>query len=62
MLDAMVHARSAIDPNPRVRQLGLKYRPTRKGRTKTGEKVQVPRKYVPHSRRQGMRERVDYTK
>src|SRR3954447_11276367 len=41
---------------------GLNYRPPRTGRNpKTGEKVQVPRKYVPHFKAgQELRERVDY--
>jgi integration host factor subunit beta len=41
---------------------GLNYRPPRTGRNpKTGEKVQVPRKYVPHFKAgKELRERVDY--
>jgi len=41
---------------------GLNYRPPRVGRNpKTGEKVQVPRKYVPHFKAgKELRERVDY--
>ena len=40
---------------------GLNYRPPRTGRNpKTGEKVQVPRKYVPHFKAgKELRERVD---
>src|SRR3982074_3970694 len=43
---------------------GLNYRPPRTGRNpKTGEKVQVPRKQVPHFKAgQELRERVDYYK
>ena len=42
--------------------LALNYRPPRVGRNpKTGEKVQVPRKYVPHFKAgKELRERVDY--
>src|SRR3979409_167912 len=41
---------------------GLNYRPPRTGRNpKTGEKVQVPRKYVPHFKAgKELRERGDY--
>lgn len=41
----------------------LSYRPPRSGRNpKTGEKVQVPEKYVPHFKAgKELRERVDYT-
>ena len=41
---------------------GLNYRPPRTGRNpKTGERVQVPRKYVPHFKAgKELRERVDY--
>ncbi len=40
----------------------LNYRPTRTGRNpKSGEKVQVPAKYVPHFKAgKDLRERVDY--
>jgi len=42
----------------------LNYRPPRTGRNpKSGEKVQVPAKYVPHFKAgKEMRERVDYKK
>lgn len=41
---------------------GLNYRPPRQGRNpKTGEKVQVPAKYMPHFKPgKELRERVDY--
>jgi len=41
---------------------GLNYRPPRQGRNpKTGAKVKVPAKYVPHFKvGKGLRERVDF--
>ena len=43
---------------------GLNYRPPRVGRNpKSGEKVQVPEKHVPHFKAgKELRERVDFTK
>ena len=64
VLDAM--ARALADGNRiEIRgfgSFGLNYRPPRTGRNpKTGEKVQVPRKYVPHFKAgKELRERVDY--
>ena len=51
MLDAMAHTLAQGD-RIEIRgfgSFGLNYRPPRMGRNpKTGEKVQVPKKYVPH--------------
>ena len=51
MLDAMSHTLASGD-RIEIRgfgSFGLNYRPPRTGRNpKTGEKVQVPKKYVPH--------------
>ena len=63
ILDAM--ARTLADGNRiEIRgfgSFGLNFRPPRVGRNpKTGEKVQVPRKYVPHFKAgKELRERVD---
>src|SRR6185312_14827610 len=64
MLDAMAHT-LASGNRIEIRgfgSFGLNYRPPRTGRNpKTGEKVQVPRKYVPHFKAgKELRERVDY--
>jgi len=63
MLDAMAHT-LASGNRIEIRgfgSFGLNYRPPRTGRNpKTGEKVQVPRKYVPHFKAgKELRERVD---
>ena len=63
MLDAMAHTLSKGD-RIEIRgfgSFGLNYRPPRTGRNpKTGEKVRVPRKYVPHFKAgKELRERVD---
>ena len=65
ILDAMTH--SLIGANRiEIRgfgSFGLNYRPPRVGRNpKSGEKVQVPEKYVPHFKAgKELRERVDGT-
>ena len=61
MLDAMSQT-LASGNRIEIRSFGLNYRPPRTGRNpKTGEKVQVPRKYVPHFKAgKELRERVDY--
>ena len=63
MLDAMA---TALAQGDRIEirgfgSFGLNYRPPRTGRNpKTGEKVQVPKKYVPHFKAgKELRERVD---
>ena len=63
MLDAMAHA-LASGNRIEIRgfgSFGLNFRPPRVGRNpKTGEKVHVPRKYVPHFKAgKELRERVD---
>lgn len=63
MLDEMAHALASGD-RIEIRgfgSFGLNYRPPRMGRNpKTGEKVQVPKKYVPHFKAgKELRERVD---
>ena len=63
ILDAMTDARSRGD-RIEIRGFGsfaLNYRPPRVGRNpKSGEKVQVPEKYVPHFKAgKELRERVD---
>ena len=63
ILDAMTDALSRGD-RIEIRGFGsfaLNYRPPRVGRTpKSGEKVQVPEKYVPHFKAgKELRERVD---
>jgi integration host factor subunit beta len=63
MLDAMAHT-LASGNRIEIRgfgSFGLNFRPPRVGRNpKTGEKVQVPRKYVPHFKAgKELRERVD---
>lgn len=63
MLDAMSETLAAGD-RIEIRgfgSFGLNYRPPRMGRNpKTGEKVQVPKKYVPHFKAgKELRERVD---
>ncbi|MCF8177434.1 MAG: integration host factor subunit beta [Sulfuritalea sp.] len=64
MLDALT---AALVRNDRIEIRGfgsfaLNYRPPRVGRNpKSGEKVQVPAKYVPHFKAgKELRERVDY--
>ena len=63
ILDAMTHSLvGAIRIEIRgFRSFGLNYRPRRVGRNpKSGEKVHVPEKYVPHSKAgKELRERVD---
>ena len=64
ILDAMTDSLSRGD-RVEIRGFGrfsLNYRPSRTGRNpKTGEKVQVPAKYVPHYKvGKELRERVDY--
>lgn len=63
ILDAMVHS---LSHGQRIEirgfgSFGLNYRPPRTGRNpKTGEKVQVPPKYVPHFKAgKELRDRVD---
>ena len=63
MLDAMAQA-LALGNRIEIRgfgSFGLNFRPPRVGRNpKTGERVQVPRKYVPHFKAgKELRERVD---
>jgi integration host factor subunit beta len=63
MLDAMSETLATGD-RIEIRgfgSFGLNYRPPRTGRNpKTGEKVQVPKKYVPHFKAgKELRERVD---
>ena len=65
MLDAMT---DALAGGQRIEirgfgSFGLNYRPPRTGRNpKSGEKVQVPQKYVPHFKAgKELRERVDFT-
>lgn len=65
ILDAMM---DALARNNRIEvrgfgSFGLNYRPPRVGRNpKSGEKVQVPAKYVPHFKAgKELRERVDQT-
>ena len=63
MLDAMAHT-LASGNRIEIRgfgSFGLNFRPPRVGRNpKTGEKVQVPRKFVPHFKAgKELRERVD---
>jgi integration host factor subunit beta len=63
MLDAMAHT-LASGNRIEIRgfgSFGLNFRPPRVGRNpKTGEKVHVPRKYVPHFKAgKELRERVD---
>jgi integration host factor subunit beta len=60
ILDAMTHALLAGN-RIEIRSFGLNYRPPRTGRNpKSGEKVQVPEKYVPHFKAgKELRERVD---
>jgi len=64
MLDAMAQTLAKGD-RIEIRgfgSFGLNYRPPRTGRNpKTGERVQVPRKYVPHFKAgKELRERVDF--
>ncbi|HEX9179743.1 MAG TPA: integration host factor subunit beta [Burkholderiales bacterium] len=66
VLDAMA---KALSQGNRIEirgfgSFGLNYRPPRVGRNpKSGEKVQVPEKFVPHFKAgKELRERVDYTK
>ena len=66
MLDAMAHT-LASGNRIEIRgfgSFGLNYRPPRTGRNpKSGEKVQVPEKYVPHFKAgKELRERVDAKK
>lgn len=66
VLDAMA---KALSQGNRIEirgfgSFGLNYRPPRVGRNpKSGEKVQVPEKFVPHFKAgKELRERVDYSK
>lgn len=64
ILDAMVNALARGD-RIEIRGFGsfsLNYRPSRLGRNpKSGEKVEVPEKYVPHFKAgKELRERVDF--
>lgn len=66
IIDAMTNSLSA-GQRIEIRGFGsfdLNYRPPRTGRNpKSGERVQVPEKYVPHFKAgKEMRERVDYNK
>lgn len=66
IIDAMTNSLSA-GQRIEIRGFGsfdLNYRPPRTGRNpKSGERVQVPAKYVPHFKAgKEMRERVDYSK
>ena len=66
ILDAMTAALTRAD-RIEIRGFGsfaLNYRPPRVGRNpKSGEKVQVPEKYVPHFKAgKELRERVDFKK
>jgi integration host factor subunit beta len=65
MFDSMV---AALQRGERIEirgfgSFGLNYRPPRTGRNpKSGEKVQVPQKYVPHFKAgKELRERVDFS-